>query len=135
LLVEEIHEHQPLAVIGSKYRGYKWREFENQLPLPLLHHLNGKYMVKEVATFIHLFIFIVKEKKRSMKFFISHMSRPRDTYIYFFLLTQLMKYVFFFYVIYFHQCIFPIYHQPYNHKTTTNHHQRQVMRFTTSVTS
>jgi hypothetical protein len=40
-LVNEVHSKQPLAVMGSKYRGYKWREFENELPLPLLHHING----------------------------------------------------------------------------------------------
>jgi hypothetical protein len=40
-LQSEMIAKKPLAVLGSKYRGYKWREFEDQLPLPLVHHING----------------------------------------------------------------------------------------------
>ena len=40
-LVNEISHKAPFAVLGSKYHGYKWHDFEEHLPLPLLHHING----------------------------------------------------------------------------------------------
>ena len=40
-LVNEIKAKAPFAMLGSKYHGYKWHDFEEGLPLPLLHHLNG----------------------------------------------------------------------------------------------
>ena len=47
-LLAEMASRRPFAVLGSKYQGYKWHDFEEELPLPLLHHLNGKVL------FVHL---------------------------------------------------------------------------------
>ena len=43
-ILEEMASRRPFAVLGSKYQGYKWHDFEEELPLPLLHHLNGKVL-------------------------------------------------------------------------------------------
>jgi hypothetical protein len=42
-LQAEIASKRPFAILGSTYKGDKWFDFEQSLPLSLLQHLNGAY--------------------------------------------------------------------------------------------
>eukprot|EP00978_Attheya_sp_CCMP212_P036454 scaffold165419_cov54-Attheya_sp.AAC.5 len=40
-LLVDIEEQRPFAILGSKYKGDKWDGFLDQLPAPLINHING----------------------------------------------------------------------------------------------
>lgn len=41
LLMEEVEEKKPFVILGSKYDGSSWDNFLDEIPLSLLHHING----------------------------------------------------------------------------------------------
>eukprot|EP00592_Proboscia_alata_P017761 CAMPEP_0194392952 /NCGR_PEP_ID=MMETSP0174-20130528/123023_1 /TAXON_ID=216777 /ORGANISM="Proboscia alata, Strain PI-D3" /LENGTH=896 /DNA_ID=CAMNT_0039188573 /DNA_START=356 /DNA_END=3047 /DNA_ORIENTATION=+ len=40
-LLTEVQQKAPFAILGSKYDGHSWDLFFDQIPLSLLHHING----------------------------------------------------------------------------------------------
>ena len=40
-LTDEVDRQRPFVVLGSSYSGSKWSAFEDELPQPLVHHING----------------------------------------------------------------------------------------------
>jgi len=41
VVLSEIEVNRPFAILGAKYNGDKWDNFYEQIPISLLHHING----------------------------------------------------------------------------------------------
>eukprot|EP00545_Synedropsis_sp_CCMP1620_P000295 CAMPEP_0119003900 /NCGR_PEP_ID=MMETSP1176-20130426/829_1 /TAXON_ID=265551 /ORGANISM="Synedropsis recta cf, Strain CCMP1620" /LENGTH=919 /DNA_ID=CAMNT_0006955545 /DNA_START=86 /DNA_END=2845 /DNA_ORIENTATION=- len=41
VVLSEIESNRPFAILGAKYNGDKWDNFYEQIPLSLIHHING----------------------------------------------------------------------------------------------
>jgi len=41
VVLSEIEVNRPFAILGAKYNGDKWDNFYEQIPVSLLHHING----------------------------------------------------------------------------------------------
>lgn len=65
-LILEIALSAPFALLGSKYDGFAWDDFGKDLPLVLLHHINGNAVYNHTDPLLLRFLQEFKEEKHGI---------------------------------------------------------------------